>query len=89
MTDHSQNRAIRLQSSALVLAALITTAGAITSAVIQSGWLSKPDAATAIATPRSAPAKPLASFVGTIELLSELPIPLATTTSPALSATSL
>jgi hypothetical protein len=46
MNDHNQSRAVHLQSSAIVMAAVITTIGAITAAIIQSGWLGKSPAAS-------------------------------------------
>jgi hypothetical protein len=66
MSEHSHSGAVRFQSIALVMAALITTAGAVTSAVIQAGWLAKPSAETASASPPIA-GKPQAFFAGTIE----------------------
>jgi len=66
MSEHSQSGAVRFQSMALVMAALITTGGAVTSAFIQAGWVGKPSAETAGATP-GARAKPQAFFAGTIE----------------------
>src|SRR4051812_20599994 len=44
-------RAVRLQSSAVVLAAIITTGGAILSACIQTASISKPLASIAPQTP--------------------------------------
>lgn len=41
MSDHLQTKAVRVQSSAIVLAAVITTGGAVTSAFIQTGLLGK------------------------------------------------
>jgi hypothetical protein len=41
MSDHQQTKAVRVQSSAIVLAAVITTGGAVTSAFIQTGLLGK------------------------------------------------
>jgi hypothetical protein len=81
--DHSQHRAIRLQSTALVLAALITTAGAVTSAFIQSGWLGKTNRSTAIASAHPATPTALASFVGTIEPLAEMPVATSGPVPPA------
>jgi len=72
MSEHSQSGAVRFQSVALVMAALITTGGAVTSAFIQAGWIgrpstdSKPSAETATASKPTA-AKPQAFFAGTIE----------------------
>ena len=87
--DHSQHRAIRLQSSALVLAALITTAGAVSSAFIQSGWFGKPAASAVVASAHQVTPKPLASFVGTIEPMAEMPIAASgAMPPPAFSATS-
>lgn len=51
---------------ALVMAALITTGGAVTSAFIQAGWIGRPTVETATASP-STIAKPQAFFAGTIE----------------------
>jgi hypothetical protein len=66
MSEHSQSGAVRFQSVALVMAALITTGGAVTSAFIQAGWVGKPSAETASAG-RPVAAKPQAFFAGTIE----------------------
>jgi hypothetical protein len=66
MSEHNQSGAVRLQSMALVMAALITTGGAVTSAFIQAGWIGRPAAETATAS-RPAVAKPQAFFAGTIE----------------------
>jgi hypothetical protein len=87
--DHSQHRAIRLQSTALVLAALITTTGAVSSAFIQSGWFGKTNPSTTIASALPATPQALASFVGTIEPLNEMPIAASGAMPPAaFSATS-
>src|SRR5262245_16905584 len=64
MSEH--NPGVRLQSTALVVAALITTGGAVTSAFIQTGWVGKPTSAPA-AVSQSPTAKPLAFFTGAIE----------------------
>jgi hypothetical protein len=48
------------------MAAMITTAGAVTSAFIQAGWIGKPSAETTRAS-SPVPAKPQAFFAGTIE----------------------
>jgi hypothetical protein len=72
MSEHNQSGAVRFQSMALVMAAMITTGGAVTSAFIQAGWVGKPSAdgkpgaETAIAT-RPIASKPQAFFAGTIE----------------------
>jgi hypothetical protein len=42
MTEQNHTRAVHLQSSAVVLAALITTCGAVTAALIQTGWIRRP-----------------------------------------------
>src|SRR5262249_57944575 len=62
MSEHSHSGAVRFQSMALVMAALITTGGAVTSAFIQAGWVGRPRAESA-----SVAAKPQAFFAGTIE----------------------
>jgi hypothetical protein len=66
MSEHSQSGAVRFQSMALVMAALITTGGAVTIAINQAGWIGRPSAETASAIPPIA-AKPQAFFAGTIE----------------------
>src|SRR5215471_14249594 len=66
MSEHNHSGAVRFQSVALVMAALITTGGAVTSAFIQAGWIGKPIPETASAS-RPVAAKPQAFFAGTIE----------------------
>jgi len=66
MSEQSHSGAVRFQSVALVMAALITTGGAVTSAFIQTGWLARPSAETAAAVPLAS-SKPKAFFTGTIE----------------------
>jgi hypothetical protein len=66
MSEHSHSGAVRFQSMALVMAALITTAGAVTSAFIQAGWVGRSRAESAsLSSPVAA--KPQAFFAGTIE----------------------
>jgi hypothetical protein len=66
MSEHSHSGAVRFQSMALVMAALITTAGAVTSAFIQAGWIGRTSAVSASVSPPVA-SRPQAFFAGTIE----------------------
>ena len=52
MSDQVHPNAVRLQSSAIVVAALITTLGAVTAACIQTGIFGKPVAINALCQPR-------------------------------------
>ncbi len=64
MKDHSESKAVRLQAMTILMAALITTSGAITAAFIQSGWIRKPAIAPILATeePLAQPEVALTSF---------------------------
>jgi len=55
---------MRLQAVALIGAALVTTAGAVTSAFIQSGWIKPSSIPVAVSQAESSP---LATFTGLIE----------------------
>ncbi|HZZ26798.1 MAG TPA: hypothetical protein VFE46_02225 [Pirellulales bacterium] len=72
MSDQAQHGAVKLQSSAMVAAAFITTLGAITAALIQTGWISKPPVALVSHMQPPAPIAK-ASFLGTIEPAAERP----------------
>lgn len=66
MTDQHQSRAMRVQSSAIVLAAAITTTGAVTSALIQAVGIDKsPPAEVASLQPHAAAARP--TFTASIQ----------------------
>jgi hypothetical protein len=59
-------RAVRWQSSAIVVAALISTTGAVSSALIQTGWFGKSPAVAADVSPLQ-PTTVHAAFTGAIE----------------------
>jgi hypothetical protein len=73
MIDQHHAKVVTLQSSAVVLAALITTMGAIGAACIQTGWIGRPALTTAATAPtatiasRTTPPTAQVSFLGTIE----------------------
>ncbi len=73
MSDNAQHGAARLQSSAMVVAAFITTLGAITAACIQTGLIVRPPAGSLMHSEQAANFArqdlPVAqaSFLGTIE----------------------
>jgi hypothetical protein len=66
------------QSSALVVAALITTSGAVSSALIETGWFGKRQAsvsdAPAAEVSFAKPPMPQAAFAGIIEPVKERPV---------------
>jgi hypothetical protein len=68
MSDPSH--AARWQSSALVVAALITTGGAVSSALIQTGWFGK-SSTLPIELPSLNAPQPQAAFAGFIEPVRE------------------
>lgn len=86
MSEQNHPSAVKVQSSAIVLAALITTTGAITASCIQTGLISKsptvavassqmsatnsPTSTFATPTPTPAPTRQV-SFLGTIEPVKE------------------
>jgi hypothetical protein len=71
------SKAGQWQSSALVVAALITTSGAISSALIETGWFGKRQTSMGEASVAEAsftqPAAPQAAFAGIIEPVTERP----------------
>src|SRR5689334_17853294 len=64
MSESGHSGAVRLQAAALILAAFVTTAGAVTSAFIQSGWIKPSSVSVAVSR---ADDKPVATFTGIIE----------------------
>jgi hypothetical protein len=72
MNDQNQNSAIRLQSSAIVVAALITGSGAVIAACIQTGLIGRPfDPPLAVSMLEPTPKPAQATFTGTIEPLAD------------------
>lgn len=70
MNDRFQSRAVRFQSSAIVIAAVITTSGAVIAACIQAGWIGKPPS-NAVASLSNTEAGKQAYFTGVIEPISD------------------
>src|SRR5262245_14113408 len=68
MSEHGQSGAVRLQALALIAAACVTTGGAVVSAFIQSGWISRPSPANAAVDMSQ---RTQASFMGIIEPVNE------------------
>jgi hypothetical protein len=66
MSDQGYSNSVRLQALALIAAAFVTTTGAVTSAFIQSGWITKPAVAITETKPRVQ-----AMFTGMIEAVDE------------------
>ncbi len=72
MSDHLQARAVRVQSSAIVVAAVITTCGAVTSALIQSGWSTKLSTPSTFVAEKPLPEAPPAFVAEALDVPREL-----------------
>ena len=72
MFDQSATRNFPLQSWAVVLAAVITTAGVVLSACIQSGWIERPSPA-AVSLPQASPANLYVPDARQIDRYDEVP----------------
>ena len=72
MFNATQARTLSVQSSAIVLAALITTCGVVISACIQTGWISKPSSVVSV-LPQPPPKTARAFFTGSVQPIQERP----------------
>ncbi len=82
MNDHPQTKAVRVQSSAIVLAAIITTCGAVTSALIQTSFPGKPSSPTVAAAQSSLPTKTPAYIAEAMDVPQELALAISQPAPP-------